>query len=269
MARTGETTIKLLSALSPGYRDVGQKLYEANLQAGEAYSNTQKFCQAEVYFTSAISLTRNANTSLETKRNDARASCLVNPSGGISGTVGGGSVFDVSGMSGKLIYTAFDTGATQLRFFNSGANSVSVLGGATQPVYQPNAGLATVNGGGVIYGVYGNGGINTVANVGGLWPSISPDGSRVAYALYEGGEAWVYVARIDGASPPISITKGTWPVWGPSGRIAFQGSPDRPGIQLINPDVPSEVTQITNSPGDVNLQWSPSGNELVYASNYS
>ena len=52
-----ETTIALLSKLQPGYRDVGEKLYEANLQAGEAYSSTQKFCQAEVFYTSAISLT--------------------------------------------------------------------------------------------------------------------------------------------------------------------------------------------------------------------
>jgi Tol biopolymer transport system component len=58
-------------------------------------------------------------------------------------------------------------------------------------------------------------------------------------------------------------------VWGPSGRIAFQGCPDRCGIHLINPDVTNDVQQLTNSAGDANMQWSPSGNELVYASNYS
>jgi TolB protein len=270
-----ETTIQLLSALRPDYRDVGQKLYEANLQAGEAYSTSQQFCKAELYFTSAISLTGDSRPNLETRRNDARTQCLLNPTGptgSISGTAGlPGSAYSVAGMSGKLVYTAFDagTGANQLRLFNSANNSVSALGGSTQPAYQPNLGMATVNGGGAIYGVYVNGGFNQVANVGGLWPSISPDGSRVAYVLYDNGEASVYVARVDGSLPPISITKGTWPVWGPSGRIAFQGCPDRCGIHLIHPDVPNEVQQLTNSAGDVNMQWSPSGNELVYASNYS
>ncbi len=266
-----ETTIALLGKLRSGYRDVGEKLYEANLQAGEAYSATQKFCQAEIFYTSAISLTGGNSAKLETKRNDARAQCLLNPAGVISGTSVPGSAFNVAGMSGKLIYTAFDagTGTNQLRFFNSANNSLSVLGGSTQPAYQPSLGLAAVNGGGAIYGVNANGSIGALASVGGLWPSISPDGARVAYVLYDNGSPYIYVARVDGATAPISITKGTWPVWGPSGRIAFQGCPERCGIQLINPDAPSEITQLTSSANDINMQWSPSGNELVYASNYS
>ena len=267
-----ETTIELLSKLRPGYRDVGEKLYEANLQAGEAYSTAQKFCQAEIFYTSAISLTGGSDAKLDAKRNEARTQCLLNPSGAISGTVRtSGTVLSVAGMSGKLIYTALDanTGTNQLHFFNSATNSMSLLGGSTQPVYQPNLGVAAVNGGGAIFGVNTNGGFSTLANVGGLWPSVSPDGARVAYVLYDNGNPYIYVARVDGATAPISLTKGTWPAWGPSGRIAFQGCPERCGIQLINPDAPSEVQQLTNSAGDINMQWSPNGNELVYASNYS
>jgi hypothetical protein len=276
-----DTTIALLGKLPMRYRDVGTKLYEANLQAGEALSQTLNYCQAAIRFTQALSLTGSTSTAgrkLEAQRSQVTALCQLYPNGGISGTVGAGAgsagtVYSVAGIAGKLIYSAFDAGSGyyQLRTMNTANSNISVLGGATQPVYQPSAGVAALNGGSTIYGLYSNGGMGTLANVsvGGVWPSVAPDGSRVAYAVFEHGEYHIYVARTDNGVPPINITKGTWPVWGPSGRIAYQGCTDLCGIHLINPDNPSEVIRLTTSAADVNMQWSPNGAELVYASNYS
>jgi len=69
--------------------------------------------------------------------------------------------------------------------------------------------------------------------------------------------------------PPTLLTRGSWPVWGPSGRIALQTCTDSCGIHIINPDGPGDIVRLTTSAGDINMQWSPNGSELIYASNYS
>ena len=267
------TAIDLLGKLPTSYRDVGARLYEANVEFGDALAASSSACQAEIHYTNALSLTGGTNApALVTKLDNARTQCQLNPVGGLTNTVGisGTTVLNVAGMSGRLIYSALEASAgySQLHMFSSSNNEVSLLGGSNQPAYQPSAGVVALNGGGAIYGLYSNGGLGTLANVGGLWPSISPDGTRVAYAVYENNDYQVYVARVDGSVPPTLLTRGSWPVWGPSGRIAIQTCSDSCGIHLVNPDAPSDMVRLTTSAGDINMQWSPGGNDLIYASNY-
>jgi len=268
------TAVDLLSELPGSYRDVSARLYEANLELGDALAASSSYCQAEIRYTNALSLTGSSSApALENKLNTARTQCQLNPNGGLTNTVGfsGTTVLNVAGMSGRLVYNALDpsAGYNQLYLFTSGSNSVSVLGGANQPAYQPSTGIVALNGGSVTYGLYSSGGLGTVANAGGLWPSISPDGTRVAYAIYENNDYQIYVARVDGSVPPTLLTRGSWPVWGPSGRIALQTCTDSCGIHIINPDGPGDIVRLTTSAGDINMQWSPNGSELIYASNYS
>ena len=266
------TAVDLLGELPGGYRDVGARLYEANVELGDALAASSSYCQAEIRYTDALSITGTSVATLETKLNNARTQCQLNPNGGLTNTAGlsGTTVFNVAGMSGRLIYSALEpsAGYNQLHLFTSGSNAVSILGGTNQPAYQPSAGIVALNGGSATYGLYSNGGLGTVANVGGLWPSISPDGTRIAYAVYENNDYQIYVAQVDGSTPPTLLTRGSWPIWGPGGRIALQTCTDSCGIHIINPDAPGELVRLTTSAGDINMQWSPNGSELIYASNY-
>jgi Tol biopolymer transport system component len=57
-------------------------------------------------------------------------------------------------------------------------------------------------------------------------PSLSPDGSRVAYASSSSGEFSIWTCRMDG-SQPVRLSQGLWPQWSPDGRqVAFLKTPD-------------------------------------------
>lgn len=268
-----EKTIKMLGQLSPSYRDVGAKLYAANLQAGDAYSVTQDYCLAQTRFTEALSLAGKSLPKLERKRADVTQLCaLATPTPSVSGTlnVSGtvlpGGFVNAGGVSGRILYNAYDATAGYSPLHSLSSNGSVIIGGGYQPAYQPSLGGVALNGGSGIYAWYTNGSNGLLYNVAAYWPSISPDGTQVAYGAADG---YIYVARIDNSVAPISITQGTWPIWGPTGQIAYQGCTDQCGIHLISPNNPSDRRRLTTSSADVQMQWSPSGNEIVYASSYS
>lgn len=269
-----DKTIEQLGQLSPSYRDVGEKLYEANLQAGNAYSETQDYCQAQARFTEALKLAGGNAPKLQRKQADATQLCaLATPTPSISGTqtvsgavAGAGGIVSGAGMSGRILYNAYDAGNgySPLHVFNG--SSTVIVGGGYQPIYQASAGVVALNGGSAIYGWYLNGGTGLLYNGTAYWPSLSPDGTRVAYG---GGDGNIYIARLDGSVAPFTLTQGTWPAWGPTGQIAYQGCSDQCGVHLISPDNPNDRRRLTTSSGDINIQWSVNGGDLIYASNYS
>jgi tetratricopeptide (TPR) repeat protein len=269
-----EKTIKLLSqvyAISPGYRDVASKLFEAYDRAGDAYAGGMDWCPAEKQYAGALTIV--ANGKVEQKHTDAQQKCLTATPAGITGTNGSSLSVQGGSISGRLFFAGTDpaTGAYGLLVLyggNSQANAVEA--GGSQPAYQPGAGVIAYTLGGTVRGLYSNGNVATLGSGGGMWPSVSPDGTRVAYAAYENGSYSIYIAPTNGSSPPVKLTQGTYPVWGPAGRIAFQGCNNgQCGIQVMNPDQPGEVQQLTTTAGDISMQWSLSGNELVYATNYT
>jgi Tol biopolymer transport system component len=112
--------------------------------------------------------------------------------------------------------------------------------------------------------------IGSLGNMSGQWPSVSPDGTRVAYSTNVNGASTVVIAPINGSNVPINLIQGTYPVWGPSGLIAYQACINgQCGIYVINPDQPSDNRKITTTAGDVSVQWSPDGNQIIYATNYT
>ena len=227
--------LEQLYRAAPAYRDVAVRLREANARAGDAYAGAGDWCAAAKKYARAAEL----GASTAEKRQDADLRCLAAASG--DGSPGAGSAFsltipNVAGIAGRLFYSQYDPASYQYRYmvYDSAATRAYQVGSGPQPSYRT---------------------------------SLSPDRTRVTYAIFQDG--WkVVVAPADGSGTPSVLTSGNYPVWGPGGLIAYQGCTDFCGIHLINPDQPGQVQRLTTYAGDINMQWSPSGDRLVYMSNF-
>lgn len=268
-------TIELLKELyqiSPGFRDVAAKLFEAYVRTGDAYAGQLEWCPAEQRYTSALELAQNAR--VETKRVDAQQKCLTATAVPITGTLGTSATLQaIPGLSGRLAFAAFDSanGYYQLYLYDSASNQVvAVEPGGMQPAFSSGGGVLVYTVGSAVRGYYSNGAVANLFNGAAAWPSLSPDAQRLAYASLVDGAWRIFVAPLDGSSPPQELIAGSYPIWGPTGLIAFQGCPDgNCGIYVINPDQPSDLRRISTSAGDISMQWSPDGNSLVYMTNYT
>lgn len=221
---------------SPGYRNVGLRLREAYASAGDAYASAGNWCPAAKQYDRALQL--NPSTSLTEKQRDADTRCLTATPAGITGTASTSTtIFNTAGISGRLFYSQFDPTTNQYRYnvFDSTTSAAYQTGAGPQPNYRP---------------------------------SLSPDRTRVVYSIYQDNVWRVVIGAADGSEVPTLLTDGTYPIWGPNGFIAYQGCTDQCGIHLINPEQPSDIRRLTTSSNDINMQWSPSGDRLIYMSNF-
>jgi tricorn protease len=98
-------------------------------------------------------------------------------------------------------------------------------------------------------------------------PSVSPDGTRVAFALR--GDLWVMPA---GGGEASQLTKGAgtdeWPRWSPDGRKIAYASNARGNSDVYLLDVGSKQSKqlTTNGKDDFFHSWSPDGRRLVFSS---
>jgi TolB protein len=110
-------------------------------------------------------------------------------------------------------------------------------------------------------------------------PSLSPDGTKVAYSAYlltqgdNGPGSEIYVTPTEGSGPPIGVSNNPgddwWPVWSPDGtRIAFVSSAPGDGfvpggLHVVNAD---GTGQINLTPVDYVMDpaWSPEGTRIAY-----
>ena len=91
-------------------------------------------------------------------------------------------------------------------------------------------------------------------------PSVSPDGTRVAYTRVAKGRQWVYTANLDGTNER-RLRAGYSPRWSPDGRtIAYAGTLAR--IVLIRPHSNKVVRKLNAFAGA--LDWAPGGRRLVF-----
>ncbi len=262
--------IKLLRqvyGLSPGFRDVAGRLFEAYLGAGDAYAAIQDWCPAEEQYAGALSI-RNSPI-VDGKRADAQQRCLLaTPIAVTSGAIQG-----VPGMTGRLAYAAFDPNQSfyTLYLYDSGTGQVNTIeAGGMQPSFHRAGGILAYTVGSGARAYYTGGGIGTLYNGAASWPSLSPDAGRVAFAVFENGVWRIYIAPTNGATGPVFLTNGTHPAWGPAGLIAYQDCPDgQCGLYAINPDNTLDRRRLTTSAGDLSPAWSPDGSEIVYVTNFT
>lgn len=257
-----ETAIRRLTQLyqaSPAYRDVGARLFQAYVGAGDSFAGRQDWCPAEKRYASALALVPGA-AGLDQKRGAAAQQCLtatpvpITGTGTLTGTGAGGGALG----GGRLVYAGPDpTNGSYSLFISDGGTARSLAPGAGQPTYR-NGGVVVLSGGGAIRTTAGA----TLLAQAGQYGSLSPDGKRVAYAA--GGV--VYVAGVGGTPAPVSLGPGSWPNWGPGAQLVMQScQPAGCGLWLVNPDKPEEKTRLTEGAGDINPSWSPNGQEIVYA----
>lgn len=250
---------------SPNYRDVRARLYQSYVNGGDAFAAQQDWCPAQERYAGALAVT--ANAQVEQKRSDVAARCALATPVPITGT--NGAVVSVSGVPGRLAFSAFDGASYQLSLFSAVAGRVlPIAAGGAQPAFGPGGNVLAYAAGNAVRGYGRAGAFVTLRDGPGFWPSLSPDGRRLAFAQVEGGGYAILIAPLDGSAPPARIATGTFPAWGPTGRIAYQGCTDQGcGIHVINPDNPAEVQRMTESAADINPAWSPNGQEIAYVSN--
>ena len=102
-----------------------------------------------------------------------------------------------------------------------------------------------------------------------LWPDLSPNGQRVAFASTRSGNNEIYVLDLrTGALTNVSQSSAddNWPRWSPNGHeLAFHSN--RGGnydIYVVNVD-DGAVRQVTNDPAlDQWPDWSPNGKQLAW-----
>jgi hypothetical protein len=261
-----------LYATAPRYRDVALKLLQAYERSGDAYASMQQWCPAEIHYNNAVAMAPNSR--LTQKQADAHSHCVTATPSVITGSVVSTlTVQNVSGLSGNIIFAAIDSasGAYRLQSYSASRGQLFTLEvGGSQPSYQRGSGFTAYSYGSVIHGLSSNGSIVSLASFGGSWPSMSPDGTRLTYAQYQGGNWNIFISSLIAPTPPVKLAQGSHPVWGPNGKIAYEGCVNSLcGIYVVNPDQPAERQRITTSAGDISIQWSPDGNRLVYMTNFT
>ena len=101
------------------------------------------------------------------------------------------------------------------------------------------------------------------------WPTFSPDGGRMAYAVQDGAGTWqIAIVPTDGSAEPSIHATGEGPVWGPTGLLAWTGceAGGACGIFVDNPDDGQPSTRLTASINDIGVNWAPDGERLAYMS---
>jgi Tol biopolymer transport system component len=108
-----------------------------------------------------------------------------------------------------------------------------------------------------------------VADVGGapFQASLSPDGTRLAWAQPVGGQSRIHVGAPDGSNP-VRVSTGTWdflPLWSPDGKsIAYSGESPQYDIWVVAADG-GEPRQLTSGPAnDAAVGWLADGSGVVF-----
>ena len=103
-----------------------------------------------------------------------------------------------------------------------------------------------------------------------VYPTWSPDGSRIAFRTGRDGNDEIYVMNADG-SDPANLTNDPGsdgnPSWSPDGsRIAFRSERDGNfDVYVMNADG-TDLVRLTNNPGyDGSASWSPDGQKIAFA----
>lgn len=272
--------LEALYALAPNYRDVFGRLYEAYVAYGDLWTEQGEMCPAVAQYDQALRLKN--DPSLLRKREEAAAVCAVatpTPIAPITGTLPSTTVPGFN--SGRLAYAAYNpaTGLYDLyAIFSDGVNGylTRIAEGADQPCWQWGGGRLVYRdrmAGGIVLRQPDGSTTLLLADARAAWPTLSPDGSRYAYALPDGAGVWhVYIARTDGTGQPTVVASGWAPAWGPTGWLSWTGceaTGTACGIFVDNPDDSQPPIRLTGNASDTAVHWAPGGDLMLYMSNHT
>jgi len=107
-----------------------------------------------------------------------------------------------------------------------------------------------------------------------LFPSISPDGSRIAFASMDTGVWYIYLVNVDGTDlVQFTTFSSAVPHWSPDGlRLVFNSDhddepTDTPDLWGMDLDGTNLVEYVDRPPtADFNGQWSPDGKRILFVS---
>ncbi|MCS7179257.1 MAG: hypothetical protein N0A03_08305 [Anaerolineae bacterium] len=273
--------LEALYALAPNYRDVFQRLYQAYVAYGDLWAKQGEMCPAAEQYAQALRLMN--SEALVQKRDEAAGVCAVatpTPIAPISGILSGTTT--VPGFtSGRLAYAAYnaETGRYDIyTLVSDGTNGYlsRVAEGADQPCWRwgggqlifrdrlaPGLALLQPDGSRVL--------LRPGADA--AWPTLSPDGSRYAFAAPDSAGVWhIYIARTDGSGSPAVVAPGWGPSWGPTGLLAWTGCEadgSACGIYVDHPDDTQPPTRLTGSASDTGIHWAPGGGQMLYMSDHT
>jgi len=266
--------LEALYTTAPGYKDVFERIYNANVEYGDFLSSVGEMCPAETVYTKALLLVSTA--SVEEKRALAAQTCLIAtpiPQEGASPVLTPQAIpgFTV----GRLAYPVYNatTGVYDLYALYADGKILRVAANGDHPWWEWGTGR-------IIYRDLLNRAIAMVlpeegvpqqlyAPDGRAWPTLSRDGQRIAFAMVDANDNWnIYVANTYGGSEPKLVGLGWAPAWGPTGQLAYTGC-DATGCGIIidNPDDDQPGARLTASSDDGAVSWAPGGNLLAYMTN--
>ena len=101
------------------------------------------------------------------------------------------------------------------------------------------------------------------------WPTISPDGKRVAFSTNIRNTQTIAVINLDGSHLTL-LGEGSTPAWSPDGRqLVFSRTVnDHEHLFLISADTGTDLIQLTTGEFDHTApSWSPDGHYIVFSTN--
>jgi tetratricopeptide (TPR) repeat protein len=270
-----------LHQTAPDYKDVEERLYEAQLSLADSWYLINEMCPAEEYYTRALEMVNDADVA--ERRDEAAEACAVaTPSP--AGVMGGSQVITLTEIPegfnyGRLAYPLYNARSRRYDVYALFADGrlMGMAADADQPCWVWSNGtlgyrdLSSSSPGLRVIIPGEDGSRPLVANGGLAWPTFSPDGARVAYAELDGTEWKVVIAPVDGSDDPVVHASGKGPVWGPSGLLAWTGC-DRYGncgVFIDNPDDDEAALRKTGSIDDIGLHWSQDGAWIAYMGNHT
>ncbi len=270
--------LKELYAIAPNYKDVYQRLYQAYVEYGDSLSEAGEMCPAEMAYTEALRLY--ADQTVESKREQAAQVCLVATPTAANGAQPVLTPQRIPGFNvGRLAYPVYnaESGFYDLFALYDNGCILRVAVSADQPWWEWGTGR-------IIYRDRMNNAFSMVLPEEGVplllmsadgkaWPTLSPDGTRLAYAAPDAAGVWsIYIVPLDGSGEPRRLAEGWSPAWGPTGLIAYTGCEadgTTCGIFLVDPDGGASPRRLTGSMDDTAVAWAPAGNLMAYMTDVS
>jgi tetratricopeptide (TPR) repeat protein len=270
------TEFEELYAVAPNYKDVFWRLYQANLEYGDYLYESGEMCPAELQYAKTLRLSPDA--AVEEKRAEAAEICLIATPVPLEGDEPLLTPQPIPGFSvGRLAYPVYNetTGLYDLYALYANGRILRVAQSADQPWWERGTGRVvyrdrTLD---VISMILPEEGVpQTLTSPNGrAWPTLSPDGQRMAYAAQNAAGVWtVYVVPTYGEGQPQALAAGWAPAWGPAGLIAYTGcdaAGTTCGIVVDNPDDGQPGTRLTGNENDTAVSWAPGGSLMAYMTN--